>query len=172
MPKRLLPCANGPSMSPSLSLSVDVKFSSMVIVPVLVMSPVRLVLARMPVEPLAPWIAIVPSFLTLLLLLIVTAAPPVGFTEPVEVMRTLSPEVVTGVVIAVLITCSAAAGVASAAARAPRPVEARRKRMVSIPCLQACESPFPATWVDGEKAGDAGVEGSGRRLHVLRNSGP
>ena len=102
----------------------------MVIVPLLVMSPVRLMLARIPVALLAPLMAIVPSFLTLLLLLIVTAAPPVGLTEPVELMR-ISPAapVVCGVVTAVLITVSAIAGAVDHAAIAPRPVETRRKRI-------------------------------------------
>src|SRR6266542_3410182 len=95
------------------------------------MLPVRLVLARIPVEPLAPVIWIVPSFFTLLLLSIVTAAPPVGFTDPAEVIRISSPKllVVTGVVIAVLMTCSATAGVTKTAARA---LDAKRKRMDKI----------------------------------------
>ena len=77
--------------------------------PVLLMVPLRFVLARIPVDPLEPVIWIVPSFLTLSLLLIVTAAPLVGLTEPVELMRmsSLAVPVATGVVIAVLITVSA-----------------------------------------------------------------
>src|SRR3954447_8287552 len=60
----------------------------------------------------------------------VTATPLVGFTDPVEVIR-MSPDtlVVCGVVTAVLITVSAFAGAAMIAAIAPRPVDARRKRI-------------------------------------------
>jgi len=54
-----------------------------VIVPLLVMSPVRFVLARIPTAPLEFLFAIAPSFLTKLLLSIVTAAPLDGFTDPV-----------------------------------------------------------------------------------------
>jgi hypothetical protein len=68
--------------------------------------------------------------LTALLLLIVIAAPPVGFMEPVDVTR-MSPEVLveSGAVVAVLTTVSAVAGVASMAKTAPRPVDARRRRI-------------------------------------------
>src|SRR6476620_2687746 len=95
------------------------------------MSPVRFVFARIPVDPFAPWIAIVPSFLTLLLLLMVTAAPPVGFTDPVELMRIFgpAPAVVSGVVTARLMTCSPEAGVARTTASAPIAVDARRDRI-------------------------------------------
>ncbi len=143
MPKRPEPCANGPSRSPSLSLSVGVKSSSMTIVPLLVMSPVRLMLARMPVALLAPLMAIAPSFFTLLFELIVTAAPDVGLTEPVELMR-ISPDapVVWGVVTAVLITVSALAGAFITAAIAPRPVETRRKRIRFKPLLERTKPPF------------------------------
>jgi len=60
----------------------------------------------------------------------VTATPLGGFTDPVEVIR-MSPDaiVVWGVVTAVLITVSAFAGAAVIAAIAPRPVEARNKRI-------------------------------------------
>src|SRR3569623_749075 len=93
------------------------------------MVPARLVLARMPVALLAPVIPIVPLLVTLLLLLIVTAAPPLGLTEPVVSIVTSWPDVVTGVVMAVLMTCCAPAGVAIMAARAPRPVVVNSKRM-------------------------------------------
>jgi hypothetical protein len=65
-----------------------------------------------------------------LLLLIVTAAPLAGFTDPVELMR-MSPEalVVCGVVTAVLITVSAFAGAVVSARTTPRPVEARNTRI-------------------------------------------
>ena len=105
------------------------------------MVPARLVLARMPVELSAPVIPMVPAFETLLLLLMVTAAPLVGFTEPVEVMLTSCPEVVTGVVTAVLIVCAAVAGVASIAARAPMPVVVNRKRMSHFPLFARGKEP-------------------------------
>src|SRR5574338_138475 len=104
----------------------------MVMVPLLVMFPAKFGLARMPVEPFAPVIVIAPSLVTPLLLSMVTAAPPVGLTDPVEVMR-ISPDtlVVSGVVTAVVIVVSAAAGAAIITASAPRPVEVSRKRIVN-----------------------------------------
>jgi hypothetical protein len=67
---------------------------------------------------------------TPLLLSIVTAAPPAGLTDPVEVMR-MSPEVLvfSGVVIAVVTTVSAAAGAAITAASAPRLADVSRRRI-------------------------------------------
>src|ERR1043165_5721594 len=115
----------------------------MVMMLVLLMSPVRFAFARIPVDPVAPSIAMRPSFLTLLLLLMVTAAPPVGFTDPVELIRILSPApaVVSGVVTAVLMTCSPEAGVARTTASAPRAVDARRDRIEKYP--------FPPAGTDG-----------------------
>src|SRR6476469_4649350 len=109
----------------------------MVIVPLLVMSPPNPGLARIPTAPFAPVMAMTPSFLAVLLLLIVIAAPLVGFIEPV-VVTWMSPEVLveSGVVVAVLITVSAAAGVASRAKTAPRPVDARRRRIETFPCCR------------------------------------
>jgi len=74
-----------------------------------------------------------------LLLSMATAAPLAGFTDPVELMRTLSPapDVVTGVVTAVLMTCSAAAGAAGNMVKAPRAVDARRNRIDKNPLLPA-----------------------------------
>src|ERR1044071_7551831 len=109
-------------------------------VPVLVMLPVRLVLARIPVALLAPLIAIMPSFLTLSLLLMVTAAPLVGLTDPVELIRisSLAVPVRTGVVTAVLTTVSAKAGMAlSARATGVRAVAASRQRIEFVPLFQA-----------------------------------
>src|SRR3954469_12073959 len=104
----------------------------MVIVPVLVMFPLRFGLARTPTAPLAPVMATVPSFLTLSLLLMVTAAPDVGLIEPVELIRTssLAVPVAMGVVMAVLITVSAKAGVADKPkATGVRAVATRRQRI-------------------------------------------
>src|SRR5689334_15499239 len=108
----------------------------MTMVPVLVMLPARLVLARMPVELLAPAIAIAPSFFTLSLLLIVTATPLVGLTDPVELIRrsSLAVPVRTGVVTAVLMTVSAAAGMAlSPKTTGVRAVAASRQRIEFVP---------------------------------------
>ena len=83
-----------------------------------------------------PDIAIVPSFLTLSLLLMVTAAPLAGLTEPAVVMRmsSLAVPVATGVVTAVLMTVSAEAGAAAmVAAMAVRPVVASRRRIQKTP---------------------------------------
>src|SRR3954452_12878231 len=131
MPKRADPCANGPSRSPSLSLSVAVKSSSMVIVPLLITLAERLGLTRNPVALFAPLIAIVPALATLLLESTVTAAPALGLTDPAAVIWIPPATLVfCGVVTAVLITVSAAAGDVISAERAPRPVEAKRKRIV------------------------------------------
>ena len=80
----------------------------MVIVPVLSISPDRPALATIPAELLAPVIWMVPSFFTKLFVLIVTATPLVGLTDPVDVMR-MSPEALVdcGVVTAVVICVSA-----------------------------------------------------------------
>ena len=115
----------------------------MVIVPLLVMFPDRLALARMPVEPFDPWMAMAPSLVTLLLVLIVTAAPLVGLTEPVELIRTSSlvAPVVTGVVIAVLITVSAAAGPDRPSTSAETQVVASKERIESSPIKLAAAVP-------------------------------
>ncbi|HET7055155.1 MAG TPA: hypothetical protein VFI12_01765 [Thermomicrobiales bacterium] len=85
---------------------------------------------------------IVPSFFTKLLVFIVTAAPLVGLTDPVLLIR-MSPDalVVCGVVTAVEMTVSAWAGNAIvAAAIAPKPVVASRNRIKSpfVSPLQRC----------------------------------
>ena len=115
----------------------------MTIVPLLVMSPVRLMLARIPVALLAPLIGIAPSFFTLLFELIVTAAPDVGLTEPVELMR-ISPDapVVWGVVTAVLITVSALAGAVDHRRDCAQTRRNKKKtHRDSNPCWQRTEPP-------------------------------
>jgi hypothetical protein len=68
-----------------------------------------------------------------LLLSVVTAAPPAGLTDPVELIR-MSPEtlVYSGLVSAVLTTVSAIAGAESTAASAPRAVDVRNKRIGKV----------------------------------------
>src|SRR6478735_4588707 len=98
----------------------------MVMVPAFVMLPVRFVFARIPLEPLTPWIAIAPPFLTELLLSMVTAAPLVTLTDPALVISTSPATLVfTGAVTAVPMVVAAIAGEAVKAAIA---VEASRKR--------------------------------------------
>ena len=91
---------------------------------------------RMEARPLAPVIAIVPSFLTLSLLLMVTASPPVGLTEPVELIRmsSLAVPVRTGAVTAVLITVSALAKPGHVASEATDPL---------MPALRKFEAGLP-----------------------------
>jgi hypothetical protein len=131
IPKRRAPWAMGPSLSPSLSSSAGVKFSSRTILPLLVIVPVVPALAWMPAESLAPVIWIVPSFLTLLALSIVTATPPVGTIEPALVMRMssrapfLTVDVAIGVVRLSPMVVSAKAGAAVA------------RRMIGVRQVQA-----------------------------------
>src|SRR5688500_5632891 len=109
----------------------------MMILLALVMLPVLPGLARMPVAPFAPVSWIVPSFLTLWLLLIVTAAPPAGTTEPVLPMRMSSAvplfalAVASGAVTLALTTVSAWADDRAATATGVRQVQASRRRIGS-----------------------------------------
>src|SRR4051794_36439127 len=71
-----------------------------------------------------------PSLLTLLLLLTVMIAPPAGLIDPAVVTwMSPAPAVFSAVVVAVLMVVSATAREGSAAAIAPRPEDASKKRM-------------------------------------------
>jgi hypothetical protein len=72
----------------------------------------------------------------------VTAAPLEGFTDPLDVIR-ISPEllVVTGVVVAVLMSVSAAAGAATMAKIEASPLDARRSRIRIFPVVRRRSPP-------------------------------
>src|SRR5688500_9263841 len=110
------------------------------------MFPLKPGKATMPAELLARWMAIVPSLRTPSLLLMVTATPLPTLIDPVDVMRisSLSVPVAIGVVRAVLMVVSAAAGAATTAEMASRQVDESSERI---------ETPFAAASHAGLAAG-------------------
>src|SRR4051812_41699494 len=114
MPVRLFAWAIGPSTMLLPSTLGDVKVSTAVMLPVLVMTLLVPAATSIPIALSADPCAIVPALLTALLLSMVTAAPPLTVIEPVLVMLMseaaplLAFDVLTGAVVAVLIETWAA----------------------------------------------------------------
>jgi hypothetical protein len=89
----------------------------------------------------------------------VTAAPLVGLTDPVLLMRieSFAVPVATGVVTAVLITVSAfAAGAASAVAKAPTAAVVKRVRVKKYPLCLAAAASAAVDWTSGVEPRNSG----------------